>query len=246
MQAKIIAGNWKMNGSLEFANQFVCQLNQLSLSEQVQCLLFPPSVYLSKISSLNKEQKFSLGCQNIAEEQEGAFTGEISASMAQEVGASYVLAGHSERRQLYHETDAQVYKKCQRAWSSNLTPVVCIGETEAQYNQGETRSVLQKQLASFLDSQEALTQKKWLVAYEPVWAIGTGLAANVEQIGEVHHFIRTTLQAGGFEKIPLLYGGSVKPANAQAILACENVDGALIGGASLEFGQFSEILRCTS
>jgi len=248
MRKLLIAGNWKMNGGAEFTSDLLSAIkNQKpTISEEVDVLVCPTFVSLSMAIDQLHESDILVGAQNVHEAEKGAYTGEISASMLVEAGCSYVLVGHSERRGYYHEDDALVHKKIQTALAHELAPVVCVGELLAERKEGRHFEVVKTQtLAAFegLSDEQAV---QIVVAYEPVWAIGTGETASPEQAQEMHAFIRSILaeQFGDVaQAIRLLYGGSMKPANAQELLSRADVDGGLIGGASLDAESFVSIIE---
>ncbi len=235
---KYIAGNWKLNKSPAAVRDFASQMLPLikGVSKDLQWVVFPQMLAVEAALSAFKSSPLNVGVQNFYFENEGAFTGETSATVAVEMGVRYGLIGHSERRQYFHETDETVAKKVKCALQANVTPVLCIGETLEQRLAGETSAVIQKQLAVGLAGITA--ESSLWVAYEPVWAIGTGRVATTEQVAEVHALIRRQLPS---QNTPILYGGSVKPDNAQLLAAQPNVDGFLIGGASLNASSFFEI-----
>mgnify|MGYP000005833641 FL=1 len=244
MRRKLAAGNWKMNGTLAGLDMLadVAAAMDSTAAEAVIC---PPAPYLLPAVTKAQGTPVGIGAQDCHAEPKGAFTGDISASMIKEVGATYVILGHSERRDAYGETDADVSAKAQAAWGAGLTAIICIGESEADRSSGTTLDVIAEQLAGSLP--DVCTGENTVVAYEPIWAIGTGKIPTLDQIVEVHDFIRATL-AERFgtdvsDALRLLYGGSVKPDNAAEIFKVDNVDGALIGGASLTPADFVPILQ---
>jgi triosephosphate isomerase (TIM) len=248
---KLIAGNWKMNGSLGDSRQLVAALQPgVSASGKATMLLCPPFVYLAAVSEWLQGGPIALGAQNLADKEgTGAYTGEVSGAMLREVGCSYVLVGHSERRALYGETDAIVAAKFQAAQRAGLTPIFCVGETLEQREKEQTRSVISAQVAAVIEAAGVQAFAQAVVAYEPVWAIGTGRTATPEQAQEVHAFIRgmvaardATIAAG----LSILYGGSVKGANARNLFAMADIDGGLVGGASLVAAEFLEIFRAAA
>ncbi|WP_380058566.1 triose-phosphate isomerase [Falsihalocynthiibacter sp. SS001] len=238
MRRKLAAGNWKMNGT----EATLSELAALQTPAEIDVLICPPNTLISRAASAN--DKIALGGQDCHRAQSGAHTGDISAEMLVDAGASYVLTGHSERRTDHGETNEIVAAKTRAAWSQNLVAVVCIGETLAEREAGTTLEVIAQQLAGSVP--EDATAQNTVIAYEPVWAIGTGLVPTLEQIAEVHDFLRSELSkrfgAEIAEGIRLLYGGSVKPSNAESIFATSNVDGALVGGASLKADDFNGII----
>ena len=235
-----IAGNWKMNHGPEETRSFFSALKTLSqrdpveLPSGVRVCLIPPAVSLERALTFRKELSFpvEIAAQNAHWEKKGAFTGELSGPMLREIGIEWVLIGHSERRQYFGETDETVRKKTQSLIEQGFNVILCVGETHAEREQGKTAAVLTRQMES------AINSKNLVIAYEPVWAIGTGVAATAEQSEETHQFIRKNLwdrfglEAAG--RTPILYGGSVTPENARSFFECPNIDGALIGGASLK------------
>lgn len=247
----MIAGNWKLNKTIREAIDFVTLLKRgLSDPQSVDVVVCPPYTALSDVAEILTETEIGLGAQDLYWEEKGAFTGEVSGVMIKEAGADFVIIGHSERRQFFHETNDTVNKKTKAALKSNLTPIVCIGETLAERESGKTFQVIETQIkGGFLNfSREEM--KKLIVAYEPVWAIGTGKVATPHEAQDVHAFIRKELaKAFGEETtsgLRILYGGSVKPDNISNLMAEADIDGALIGGASLEANMFSDIVKSAS
>lgn len=242
MRRKLAAGNWKMNGgSAELAE--IRDLIGQPAAHQTDILICPPATLIDRMRALVGDAPIAVGGQDCHAAASGAHTGDIAAGMLADAGASHVILGHSERRQDHGETDDTVRAKTMAAWTAGLVAVVCIGETLAQRDAGDTLSVNGTQLAGSLP--DGATAANTVVAYEPVWAIGTGRTPTLEQIAEVHDFLRDRLvdrfgPAG--EGMRLLYGGSVKPANAAEIFAVSNVDGALVGGASLKAADFGAII----
>jgi triosephosphate isomerase (TIM) len=251
----VIAGNWKMNYGPQQAATFVRQIlpdlsQLLDQSSSVISVLCPPTISLPTVRTLLDQQaqpKIALGAQNMYYEEQGAFTGEISPKMVQEL-CSYVILGHSERRQYFAETDALVNKKTVAAFKYALHPIVCIGENLEQYEYGETQEILHAQLEQSLAGLNAEQAAELVIAYEPIWAIGTGRASNVENAGRVIHFIRTHYSTmygpEAAEAVHILYGGSVNSANIREFMAHTDIDGALVGGASIK-PDFLEIVRNT-
>jgi triosephosphate isomerase len=242
MRRKLAAGNWKMNGGSAELSE-VRDLIGRPAPRQTDVLLCPPATLIDRMRALVGDAPLCVGGQDCHAAASGAHTGDIAAGMLADAGASHVILGHSERRQDHHETDGGVRAKAVAAWQAGLVAVVCIGETLAQREAGETLAVNGAQLAGSLP--DGATGDTTVIAYEPVWAIGTGLTPTLEQIAEVHDFLRAQLverfgDAGN--DIRLLYGGSVKPANASEIFAVSNVDGALVGGASLKAADFGAII----
>ncbi|MBF0142576.1 MAG: triose-phosphate isomerase [Magnetococcales bacterium] len=250
----LIAGNWKMNSGLVEAAQELTGSILAGLSERegkkllCEVLVCPPFTVLSSVNQKIGGSSVKLGAQNMAIETSGAYTGEVSGLMLRNVGCHYVILGHSERRQYYGETDEIVAKKTASAYRDGLTPIVCVGETLAEREAGTTWAVVSRQINAVLPSlpQEAAKQQQLVIAYEPVWAIGTGKVATPEQAAEVHTSIRKLLVSKlGDEvasKIRLLYGGSMNAANAAVLLQQEDIDGGLIGGAALKAKDFLTII----
>jgi triosephosphate isomerase len=245
MRRPFIAGNWKMHGSrAENAELIEGLLLGLPAQPAADIAVCPPFVYLWEISRLLKASSIALGAQSVCAEAGGAFTGEASAAMLKDVGCAYVIVGHSERRSIYKEDDALVARKYLAAQSQGLTPILCVGETLEERERGQTTQVVSRQLGAVLDLARVQSLKKAVVAYEPVWAIGTGKNATPEQAQQVHAHIRSevaALDAKIAAELRILYGGSVKAANAREIFAMPDVDGGLIGGASLKADEFLKI-----
>ncbi|HET7362341.1 MAG TPA: triose-phosphate isomerase [Burkholderiales bacterium] len=229
---RLVAGNWKMHGSRETVRTLLDAITAGADTAGAQCAVCPPYPYLPQVAERLRGTPIAWGAQNVSEHAQGAHTGEVSAAMLAEFGCRYVIVGHSERRQLYGETDAQVAAKFAAVRRAALTPILCVGETLAERDAGRTTEVVARQLA-------AVAFTGGVVAYEPVWAIGTGRNATPEQAQEVHAFLRERQPTD----TPILDGGSVKPQNAAAIFAMPDVDGGLIGGASLVAADFLAILR---
>ena len=243
----LIAGNWKMHKTGSQAVEAASQLKTLvEGATNVEVMIAPTYTALYQVAQVLKGSTIALGAQNLYWEKQGAFTGEISSEMLVDAGCSHVIIGHSERRQFFGETDASVNRKIQAALWANLVPVFCIGEKEAQREAGETFSVLDKQVRDGLKDFSFDELSGLVVAYEPVWAIGTGKTATKEQAQEAHQFIRSlleTLFGNPFaEAVRILYGGSVKPDNVRALMEMPDVDGALVGGASLDPETFSKLV----
>ena len=243
---KLAAGNWKMNGTSASLAE-IAALMQAHPAPACDVLLCPPATLIAQAASTARGTVLKLGGQDCHAKASGAHTGDVSAAMLKDAGASHVILGHSERRTDHGETDAEVLNKTKAAWAAGLIAVVCVGETEAERDAGRTLDVIGAQLAGSLpDGADAANT---VVAYEPVWAIGTGRTPTLAEIAEVHHFIRERLTARlGAEAagVRLLYGGSVKPSNATEIFAVPHVDGALVGGASLKAADFGAIVAALS
>ncbi|WP_342219721.1 triose-phosphate isomerase [Rickettsiella endosymbiont of Miltochrista miniata] len=245
MRKQYIIGNWKMHGNKTSVAELLDNIKDFEQKEKsnVKMIVCPPYVFLEQTQILLKNTQLQWGGQNMAAEQEGPYTGEISARMLYEFGCRYVLLGHSERRHLFGETDAQIAKKFDLAIKSGLTPILCVGETLAEREAKLTYSVLQTQLEKIVDYGNDVL-KRAIIAYEPVWAIGTGLSAQPEQAQEAHQFLREQIKFLGSDlaqELPILYGGSVKASNAEALFRMPDIDGGLIGGASLDAIEFSRI-----
>lgn len=248
MRKKLVAGNWKLNGSSE-ANRALLAgiLEGLGDAVGAEVMVCPPAVYLSEIAGQLDVTPIMLGAQNVAAEASGAFTGEVSAAMLQDVGCTHTIIGHSERRTLYGETDEIVAAKFIAAQAVGLVPILCIGETQHEREGGVTMDVISRQVRVVLETAGISAFDEAIVAYEPVWAIGTGLTASPEQAQEVHAHIRSIITAADAKigaELQILYGGSVKGANAAELFAKEDIDGGLIGGAALDANEFLAI--CTA
>ncbi|HDP99611.1 MAG TPA: triose-phosphate isomerase [bacterium] len=249
MRKTIIAGNWKMNKNKSEAVAFANSLKEkISNIENVEIVVCPSFVSLVTLCDILKETQAEVGAQNLHWEASGAFTGEVSAEMIEAIGCRYVIIGHSERRQFFNETDDKVNKKIKRALTSCcLIPIVCVGETLDQREQGKTNAIIRTQVTKALESISSMQMQRLIIAYEPVWAIGTGVTASPEQAEEVHRLIRDLIEElydeQTAEGISILYGGSVKPSNIADLLKQSNIDGGLIGGASLELDSFIEMIK---
>lgn len=244
MRQSLVMGNWKMNGTraegLALAQSIVDGLKPGAQGIAI-CV---PFVYLTDIGKVIESSPVQLGAQNVADQEKGAFTGEISATMLKDCGCTYALVGHSERRTCYHDTDQSVAARFCQAQKQGIIPVLCIGETLEEREQEKTFDVIDTQLNAVIDMAGIEALKSSVIAYEPVWAIGTGKTASDEQAQEVHHYIRQRLAEKNAEiadNMQILYGGSVKPNNAQALFAMPDIDGGLIGGASLDADSFLSI-----
>ena len=245
---KIVAGNWKMNGSLESIAELMADLARRIESNSAQVIVAPSLPYLAQVSELAKGTLFSLAAQNVSEQAAGAFTGEVSLSMLKDFSVEYVLVGHSERRALFGETDRVVAEKTKAILAAGLKPILCIGETLDQRQSGTTLAVCHAQVAAVLELVGIDAFENVIIAYEPVWAIGTGLSATAEQAQEVHFAIRqnlATLNSLVAEKVQILYGGSVKASNSSELFSMPDIDGALVGGASLLVDEFVGIVKAT-
>ena len=246
MRRKLVAGNWKMNGSLAANSALLASLNA-ALAAQAGCdiAVCVPAPYLAQCQAELAAAPVALGAQDVSAHEAGAYTGEVSAAMLAEFTCSYVIVGHSERRSYHAEQDALVAQKAVRALQAGITPIVCVGETLAQREAGETEAVVSKQLDAVLVAIAATQVADIVVAYEPVWAIGTGKTATPAMAQEVHAQLRKQLTARNAEqgeKTRILYGGSMKPENADELMAMPDIDGGLIGGAALKAADFLAII----
>jgi len=248
MRTKVIAGNWKMHKTNQEALKLVKAIKLKSLDiRKTKIIVCPPSTALSETALILKESNVHLGAQNMHWEEQGAFTGEISAKMIKSTGATFVIIGHSERRQFFGETNETVNLKLKTALANYLNPIICVGETLEQRESGITNDIVGNQVKNALESISMEDIIKVILAYEPVWAIGTGRTASPEQAQEVHSFIRNILSElydrTVSEIVPIQYGGSVKPENAAELLQQQDIDGALVGGACLEADSFLAIIK---
>ena len=244
MRRKIAAGNWKLNGNRAFAEELIGAL-QVPQEAGVEVLVFPPMVYVAGLAATFAGRGIGFGAQDVSEHAQGAYTGEVAASMLQDVGAGHALVGHSERRQYHGETSEVVARKFVAAKAAGVVPVLCIGETLEEREAGQTEARLAEQLDAVFDAAGPQALGDAIVAYEPVWAIGTGKTASPAQAQEVHAFIRgqaAKRDASIAGSLPILYGGSVKADNAAELFAQPDVDGGLVGGASLLANKFNGII----
>ena len=245
MRKAIIAGNWKMNLTPSEGVKLVNELKPLVKDADCEVVVCVPATDIQAVGEAIKGSNIRLGAENVHFKDSGAYTGEISAAMLLELGVEYVIIGHSERRQYFGETDETVNLRTLKALEKGLTPIVCVGETLEERETGKTEEVLKRQITVGLKGVEDLT--KLVIAYEPVWAIGTGKTATSEQANETIGFIRKTLAENFCEKcaakVQIQYGGSMKPANCKELMAMEEIDGGLIGGASLKAEDFSQIVN---
>ncbi len=246
----IIAGNWKMNKTSKEARDLAEKLIPLvSGVNNRDIVLAPPFTALPTVAGVIKGTGIALGAQNMSWEDKGAFTGEISAEMLLELGCKYVIIGHSERRQYFGETDETVNKKLRQALNKGLLPIVCAGETLKEREAGKANEVIERQITGALKGITAAEMRKIVIAYEPVWAIGTGKTATTEQANEIHSFIRGKIKAVYGEEVAdslrIQYGGSVTPENVSALMAMPDIDGALVGGASLKPESFAALVKFT-
>jgi triosephosphate isomerase len=247
MRRALVAGNWKMNGSRDFVRRLLADVVAgLPVGLDADVLVCPPHVYLDQARQALAGSAVSLGAQNTSEHPSGAFTGEVSVDMLSDVGCGYVIVGHSERRTLYGETDDQIARKFEAVRTGGLKPILCVGETLDERESGATESVVARQLNAVVEHAGAAAFADAVVAYEPVWAIGTGRTATPEQAQAVHAFIRARMaerDKAVAEALPILYGGSVKGDNAAELFGNQDIDGGLIGGASLAADGFLAICR---
>jgi len=245
MRKPLVAGNWKMYGTrAENAALVRGLLDLLQPGARAEVLVCPPFVYLWETGRLLKDSEVAMGAQSVCAESLGAFTGEVSGAMLRDVGCRYVLVGHSERRQLYGESDSLVARKFMAAQAQGLVPVLCVGETLEEREGGRTNEVVARQLEAVLSVSGVGSLASAVIAYEPVWAIGTGRTASPEQAQEVHAMIRgkvAALDATIASSVRILYGGSVKASNARELFAMADIDGGLVGGASLKAEEFAQI-----
>jgi triosephosphate isomerase len=246
MRRKIVAGNWKMNGSKDLVSNLVGEIRSglASLDNGVEVVIIPPALFVTSVVD-QAGSEVAVGVQNVACWDSGAYTGEVAAGMARDVGCSYTLVGHSERRQLFGETDGQVAVKVGRALASGLSAVICVGETLEEREAGRAEEVVSGQVREAASEVDGSQWSQVVIAYEPVWAIGTGKTATAEDAQAMHASIRAVLKSLGApaDEISLLYGGSVKADNAAALFAQPDIDGGLIGGASLKADDFVSICR---
>jgi len=247
MRRPLVAGNWKMNGSKSVAKELLDGIKQgIGEVGEADVAVCPPFVYVPEVARQLEGTIIKWGAQNVSQEASGAFTGEVSTDMLKEFGCTYVIVGHSERRALYGEGDELVAKKFAAVRAAGMTPILCVGETLEEREQGTTNDVVARQLDAVLDLEGISAIADGVIAYEPVWAIGTGKTASPEQAQEVHEFIRNRLSEHDgdvAQKTQILYGGSVKPGNAAELFAKADIDGGLIGGASLKAEDFLAICR---
>jgi triosephosphate isomerase len=247
MRSKLMVGNWKMNGSLAVNASLLSDILAGMAGVTCRAAVCAPFVYLPQLQVLLSGSSLVSGSQDVSRHDSGAFTGEVSASMLRDFGVRYAIVGHSERRQYHGETDAQVAAKAQCALAAGITPIVCVGETLAERESGQTEAVVKRQLAAVIHTNGHCISEI-VVAYEPVWAIGTGRTATPEMAQQVHAVLRAQLQAATAhaDRVSILYGGSMNAANAAELLAQPDVDGGLIGGASLKAPDFLRMLQAAS
>ena len=243
MKKKLIAGNWKMNGSLA-ANEALVRALVAGMGDAACTVaVCVPTPYLAQLQALRAGSALEIGAQDVSQHEQGAFTGEVSAVMLKEFGVRYAIVGHSERRQYHGETDALVAEKTKTALAHGITPIVCVGETLSEREAGKTEEVVKRQMAAVIHTNGHCISEI-VVAYEPVWAIGTGKTATPEQAQQVHAVLRAQLHAATphSDRIPILYGGSMNAANAASLLSQADIDGGLVGGASLKAADFLQII----
>lgn len=248
MRKNIVAGNWKMNKTLQEGVALVKELNEALSADKPNCevVICTPFIHLASVTPMIDKEIVGIGAENCADKESGAYTGEVSASMVASTGAKYVILGHSERRAYYHETPEMLKEKVKLALANGLTPIFCVGEVLEEREAGEQNEVVYAQLADSLFDLSADDFSKLILAYEPVWAIGTGKTASARQAQEMHAYIRSVV-ADKYDKeiadnTSILYGGSCKPSNAEELFANPDVDGGLIGGAALKVADFKGII----
>ncbi len=244
MRRSLVVGNWKMNGTLTTAKSLAEAIVSGIENTNADIAVCPPFVYLRDIDQILQGSHLKFGAQNVADQESGAYTGEISASMLKDINCTYAIVGHSERRSYYGDTNESVAERFSQALSQNIIPILCVGETLEQREQGKTFQVVDEQLDAVINLAGIDSFENAVIAYEPVWAIGTGKTASDEQAQEVHQYIRQQIakrDQGIADKIQILYGGSVKADNAKGLFAMADIDGGLIGGASLDAESFLKI-----
>lgn len=248
MRKPIIAGNWKMNKTASEARAFTEEVaSKVPSSDQVESVICSPALFLESLVHLTAESQVSIGAQNMHFEENGAFTGETSPAALKDLGVEYVILGHSERRELFNETDEAVNKKTHAAFNHGLVPIVCVGETLEQRENNETKDFVEGQVKAALSGLSDEQVKKTVIAYEPIWAIGTGKSSTAEDANEVCAHVRSVVAAQFSQDVAdavrVQYGGSVKPANIKEYMDQSDIDGALVGGASLEAESFLQLLE---
>lgn len=247
MRKSLIAGNWKMNKTPYQAQMLARQIDSIQLDDAVEALICVPAIDLQAVNEVLDDSQLHLGAQNMYYEDHGAFTGEISASMLKDLQVEYVILGHSERRGIFGETDEMIQKKVEAALKAGIRPILCVGETLEEREAGKQEEKVQGQLLSALQGLSPKDLESLVIAYEPIWAIGTGKSASEEDAQEMANFIRqhvsSMLSKAAGDAVRILYGGSVKPENIKAIMAQEDIDGALVGGASLEAASFISLVN---
>lgn len=242
MARNVVAGNWKMNLLAGEAHSLLVEVEKNSVELDCELIVCPPAPYLQTLAN---QARMSVGAQNVASEESGAFTGEWSAKMLGSIGVSHCIVGHSERRSLFGESDENVNKKTKQLLNNNIVPIVCCGESLSQRENNQQNEIVAKQITAALAGISDEEIRRIIIAYEPVWAIGTGVTASTNQAQEMHAFIRdlltTMYSSDAADNIPLLYGGSCKPENAKELFSCKDIDGGLIGGAALKSDSFLAI-----
>lgn len=251
MRKRIIAGNWKMFKTASEVEQFTDALqSEIQQSTKVDVVICPPALYIANLVQATKNTPVNIGAQTMHNEKEGAFTGEISPTMLTSVGAKYVIIGHSERRQYFNETDEWVNAKTIAALEEGITPIVCVGESLEERDAGVTVSTVEEQVSKAFANIAAADVEKIVIAYEPIWAIGTGKTATADDANEVcgaiRHAVATLYNGEAANKVRIQYGGSVNPANIDELLSKEHIDGALVGGASLQTESFLQLIEAGS
>ena len=246
---KIVAGNWKMNKTPSEAVALVEELKPLVANENVDVVFCVPAIDIIPVAEAVKGTNIQVGAENMYFEESGAYTGEISPAMLTDAGVKYVVLGHSERREYYAETSAHCAAKAKRLFAADITPILCVGETEAEYDAGKTAEVVSTEIKESLEGLTSDEVSRLVIAYEPIWAIGTGKSADVETAEKCCKLVRETVKSlydeATAEAVRIQYGGSVKPNNIKEYMACEDIDGALIGGASLKVDSFKELVDAT-
>ena len=246
MRKVIIAGNWKMNKTVSESVEFIEELKKEELDKEVECVVCAPFISLERLSVASKNTAIKLGAQNVSQYDNGAYTGEISTSMLKDLNMEYVILGNSERRQYFLETNEVINQKVQKVLSSKMTPILCVGETLEERESRKMNDVIATQIKEGLANLSFEQAKGVVVAYEPIWAIGTGKTATSDQANEMAMFIRKQLRKlfqDVAEDISILYGGSVKPNNIKEIMVQSDIDGALVGGAALKVDSFAELVN---
>lgn len=247
MRKPIIAGNWKMNKTYSEAKELLKEIAALELNSEVEAVVCPPFTNLALAKELLKDTNVEVGAQNAYFENSGAFTGEVSPVFLKDLGIKYVILGHSERREYFGETDEDINKKIKAVLSEGLVPILCVGETLGEREAEKAQEKVETQLKADFEGLDASQFENIVIAYEPIWAIGTGKTASAEDAEEMCAFIRqhveNTFGKDAAEKVRIQYGGSVKPNNVKEIMSKENIDGALVGGASLEANSYSELVN---